>query len=748
MIDILHHHDHASVLLDGDLDWPRTHNLLHAIESAVDHYQYGLVEIRIRSRGGSNEPLEYLLECLRTWREKGVRFRTRALGRTSSAPALLLALGDERTADSQVNLRFHGASMYRRGDVNAEESAAINTRLTRDNEAMIGWLVERALAGTCSDREHGAEEADREVLEGLCLGAAPDPAATPPTRIRTLATALGQTVDDAIGKHDTKSLSHLYRRLFQLDRPISGKLARSLRLVDRVAETGQASPHASSIPISPAPRPTPFASPAGEIGRETLLRHVLVLGDDRSSVTHLCLAPLVAALARAPRSQVGPVLVLDPGPELHSALRCVARDRIFALEPDSLVFDLMPASRSLGPVLDSGHWMSGAAKVLERTLAFLPGSPARFLRDDSGRVVDPVVRDGTNLARSVLGFVLMVTSQDNPQAEDRHLDEDRPGWLPATIIERAHGRDGERGPNVLALTAWILDTEIRHVSARVAGAATRASGSGGCEEGDLARGLRDGAEALSSAGDYAHGVLSVARTIVRPFATALAARALYVGCEPALESAEALDIPALISGDTPRFIVYEPRQDGSDHLTAMALKQLFLESVLDIPGWAPAGAEAPLRGYIARDVERFATDVDFAFLDRARLAGAFAVLTSRSVSAIEHGFRGVPGRDALFSHLWSAAGSKLVLRSTDPRTQELTRGLAPRRPALPEVLDVRPLSGLAPDECYVIGVDGRFERRRLATWTDPGPEHVDPRSPHRGVEFVTPTIWARRQGST
>ena len=104
--------------------------------------------------------------------------------------------------------------MYRRGDVNAEESAALNERLTRANDAMIGRLVERALAGTCLACEHGAEEADREVLEGLCLGAAPDPAATAPARIQTLATAVGQTVDDAIGEHDPKSLSHLYHRLF------------------------------------------------------------------------------------------------------------------------------------------------------------------------------------------------------------------------------------------------------------------------------------------------------------------------------------------------------------------------------------------------------------------------------------------------------------------------------------------------------------------------------------------------------
>ena len=543
-ISFVHARDHADVLFVGTLDWEAAHELVTTLETVFDHYFYRQVELLVSSPGGDTRALAYYLNAVRNWSNKGIRFRTRVISTAASAGAFMV---------------------------------------TRANDAMIGRLVERALAGTCLACEHGAEEADREVLEGLCLGAAPDPAATAPARIQTLATALGQTVDDAIGEHDPKSLSHLYHRLFQLDRPISGKLALTLRLVNRVAETGHASPDAPGIPSSPASKATPFASPAGEIARETLLRHVLVLGDDQSSVTHLCLAPLVAALARAPRSQVGPVLVLDPGPELHSALCSVAHDRVFTLEPDSLVLDLMPGSRSLAPVLEAGHWMSGAAKVLERTLSLVPGSPARFLRDASGRIVELVVREGTNLALSVLGLVLMLTSQDKPRPEDRHPEGDRYGWFRADLVEHAHGDDGKRGPNVFALASWILDAVVGHVPARVAEAASGASGPRGREERELARGLRDGAEALSAAGDHAYGVLAVARAIVRPFATPLAGRALYVGCEPALESAEALEVPALMSGDTPRFIVYEPRDDGSDYVVAMALKQLFLESAQTSP---------------------------------------------------------------------------------------------------------------------------------------------------------------------
>ena len=125
---ITHHQHHATVVLDGDIEWPVIHGVVHAIEDAVDYYHYTLIELRVRSLGGSNEALGYLLERLDAWREQGVRFRTRALGRTSSGAALLVALGDERLADPAATLRFHGASMYRDGDVNAEVSAAVVSR--------------------------------------------------------------------------------------------------------------------------------------------------------------------------------------------------------------------------------------------------------------------------------------------------------------------------------------------------------------------------------------------------------------------------------------------------------------------------------------------------------------------------------------------------------------------------------------------------------------------------------------------
>ena len=319
-----YHRNFASVLLDGDIEWPLIHAVARAIEDAVDYYHYTLIELRVRSLGGSNEALGYLLGRLDVWRELGVRFRTRALGRTSSGAALLVALGDERVADPGASLRFHGASMYREGDINAQVSAALHDKLTRANERMVGRLVDRVLEGPHTLGEGAAQATDREVLEALCMGAPPDPGGTAPARLQVLADALGKTVDVAIGQRDRKSLVHIYGRVLQLDLPLSPRLCATLGLLDRTAaQDSSASLVYDAAPSSPTSS-IPFASPTGELARETLTRNILVLGDDATAATRLCLAPLLAALARAPEGEVGPVLVLDPSAELRAVLKTVA----------------------------------------------------------------------------------------------------------------------------------------------------------------------------------------------------------------------------------------------------------------------------------------------------------------------------------------------------------------------------------------------------------------------------------------
>ena len=257
-------------------------------------------------------------------------------------------------------------------------AAALHDKLAKANERMIDRLVDRVLAGPHVPGEAGAQATDREVLDGLCMGAPPDPGGTAPARLQMLATALGQTVDTAIGDRDRKSLAHIYGRLFQIDRPISPKLAATLGLVDRaVAKDGALSRSHDTGTTYPS-FSIPFASPTGELARETLIRHILVLGDDATAAARHCLVPLVAALARAPDGEVGPVLVLDPAEELTGSLHNVASDRLQVLKPDRMALDLMAGAPSLPQALDAGRWTAYAAPTLRVPgiicVAFSPSS--------------------------------------------------------------------------------------------------------------------------------------------------------------------------------------------------------------------------------------------------------------------------------------------------------------------------------------------------------------------------------------
>ena len=56
MTHITHHQDHATVVLDGDIEWSVIHDLVRTIEDAVDYYCYTHASrFSVRSLGGSNE---------------------------------------------------------------------------------------------------------------------------------------------------------------------------------------------------------------------------------------------------------------------------------------------------------------------------------------------------------------------------------------------------------------------------------------------------------------------------------------------------------------------------------------------------------------------------------------------------------------------------------------------------------------------------------------------------------------------
>ena len=736
---ITHHHGYASLLAAGTLNWKRCRELEDAVHAAVREYGYDLVELVVASPGGTVAAVRSLLSTLERFRDDGVRFRTRVRSIASSAGALIVVLGDERVAEPHARLEFHFTELYRPGRLSASRAASIERSLARADERMVELIVERVFEGPVREVEHGAEASDRAVLVALC-----DPASElDDLQTWTIAEGVGQCIVRIVEDGDREALAKIYRRLLEVDSSISARLARTLRLVDRISPLDEGAPVSSEPPSLVVPEWEALHPPAGEVPREALCRHVLVLGESGSGKTDSCLKPLVAAMATAPSDRVGGALILDPDADLAPVVRSLAGDRLHVVDTERAVVNLMAGrSRSLEDHLARGAWLTAAALVVHRSVAFVPSSPARVLDELSyGAPADfdaHLHHEATALVLDLVALVLFVLSPSTP-ARERWLahDAEASGWV-AELEHRAHGTPDARGPSIVAIAAWALESAVapagdsrcqtayaeRTLLSRM-GEAILVLGSGipGDETRELGRDLVRHRGTIGGSGLDAR-ILAAAHRICTPFATPPVSHALYFGCEPgyapAPERTPDLAAAAATHGDGP-FIVFTPAVDGSDRLVGDALAMLLVEEAQGRLVRTAESSSVPLVGLVVdridRALERAGLAAVASLLDSGR--GAFAVLAARSVADVERALGGGAEGEARFASLWSAAATKILLRSTDPVLGKCLVDLSPDRPKLPAPARVRPLSTLTPGECFAVHADGRIERRRMTPF-DPG----------------------------
>ena len=761
-ITYAHGGDHAVVAFTGELDWDAVRELVDTVELLVQEYFYGAVEILVSSTGGNVRAFEYYLGRQAEWRRDGVRIRTNVLSEAASAAALLVSLGDERIADPGATLSYHCIHMSPEG-VNAETTAAISSVLREMDEGFIARLAARGLECRV-EVAHGAEKADRELLRELwpVLVREGSGGGDPPTKVRRLARAAGRYVDQAVRGGDGDALVRLYRRLFETECRLSARLAVTLRLVDRIGSDPVAAKAGAGDEGLTVPEWAVLHPPDGTVPRGSLTRHMLVLGETGSGKTASCVLPVVAAMARAPRRRLGCSLIIDPKREIGRALRVLAPGRLDEVDPKRAALDVMAGPRwCLEDDLEAGRWLTAARRILCRVASFVPSSPARVLMDHQvgGSNSEFFNREGTALVLAVLAIVLMVTDRRTPEPE-RWLAEDVDAFAWADdLVERARAVD-ER-PNALALAAWVLEGPVMAHSpahgfvlhsdpdddgpflrapattpgwllARVARAALGTLCREPGEGRDLCERILGYWSSMVGTGDQYHGVRAVASLVCSDFAAPSIARTLYFGCEPGYASArsngDGLDFARLVAADGPgTLVLFQPARDGLDNLMAISLKALFFEAVLDDPDRAAGRADLPLVGYVADEFHRFVTSDlvhgEQSFLDTCRSHSAFCVLACQSVAAIAHSLAHGGGTHeqnrSSVEILWQNTASKLVFRSTDPQTAGRVRDLSPARSRLDPVVQVRPVSTLAPGECYAVLADGRFERRQLGRFVEP-----------------------------
>ena len=750
-VDFEHRHDHAVVNFSGPITWDSAHDLVGAITAIVDHYFYTEVELVVSSAGGNLGALGHYLDALQAWRRRGVRVRTRVVSLAASAAAIMVCVGDERIAEPRACLVFHQSMARPEGTISASDTQELHTALRRMDRRLISLMVERALETTARVPAR-AERSDRRVLETLAAGLSTGEA---PRKVSALARLLGDLVERAVESKDRKTLSRLYGRLAEIDVPISAPLARTLRLIDRIGDAPRERSVKSGESGLLIPQWRALYPPAGEVPREVLARHTLILGETGSGKTASAILPVVAAMARAPRDRLAAALIIDPKRELLSTLARLAPQRLHHVTAQTSVLDVMQGPRwRLDEDLAAERWMSAATRILFRIASFLPSSPARVLgAHGASKSSDEFFeREGSELLLSVLSVVLMVTSRDAPPPGE-WLDHDAEArtWV-ERLIERARRA---AGPNIIALAAWLLDSPVltfphtdnddppapqdAWLLARIATAARWLWGSEPGEARDvLDRIVGYWAPTASIDRQYA-GVRSTARTVCMDFSSPAIAHSLYFGCEPGYRSRppEVDFLGAVSRHGAGRLMLFQPSRDQLDDLVAIALKACFFEAVLDDLDRATGASDLPLVGYVSDEFHRFVTSDrvhgEQSFLDTCRSFGAFCVLATQSVASLEHALAQGGGSqrqdETAIEILWNNSGNKIVFRTTDPKTSSRLQELCPHRPGLAGVARVRPVSTLTSGECYAVLADGRFERRQLDPYVEASPERAVHREP-------------------
>ena len=280
---------------------------------------------------------------------------------------------------------------------------------------------------------------------------------------------------------DRKALTCVYQALAETDLAISAPLARTLRLIDHVGVPEPHNAQPAGTPGLTIPQWRMLHGPSGNVPREVLTRHALVLGETGSGKTASAILPVLAAMARAPCERLGAGLIIDPKRDLAPMLQRLAPQRLHHIASEDIVLDVMGGQHSrLDADLAARRWVSAARRILLRMSSFLPNSALRVMgpHERSGGNSEFFDQEGTRFLTDVLAFILMVTAPAAPLPDDWLKNVETPFEdtidpdLPEQSLDdvdpvRKWGRElhararasanHARGPNIIALCRWALE---------------------------------------------------------------------------------------------------------------------------------------------------------------------------------------------------------------------------------------------------------------------------------------------------
>ena len=720
-----------TIHFSGPLDDDNCIELIDRIRVLRDDLFYSEVQLRLASPGGQLSALKYFADSLRGLQAGGLTIFTHAITKVGSAAAVLLSLGDVRTAHRKSLLLYHtGRVPGMGGAITAKSAESLATALTSADDEIVSLLVDRAALSPPPEADTPPDLFalwDWQVIGRL----SPGNARKPETKLRRFRRRVAEAF-----KTPAK-LGKLYSEFCTLDAPISPYLARELGLIDRVGDGNSDTQEQGAATDDGGLAVPEWAAlyTTGRVPRAALTRHTLVLGESGSGKTVSGVLPILSALARE-GSPVSCALVIDPKWELLPVVRGLAGAdcsvRVVRAGVDSV--NVMAGARSVAEDVSNGQWMAAAGKILARTAGFAD-SPGRIF---AGKPTSSArnafwENEGARLAQCVLAFTLLISRSGllaKLQSNTEDLCQETRDKL-ADFGKFAGLGDDTGAPafNVVAIAHRALGelfvtSRRSSMPAMVVIEALRKQGTADDDTDAIHKEVSywDG---VSGAVNQYVGVLGEARVCLAAFADPAPAKSLFFGVEKVKAT---VDFTSDVGADTVAtgrsIYVYQPALSSEDALVAKCLKGAFFESVLASPDRRDRGAKMPLAIYIADEFHRFVTSDDAhgeqSFLDTARSFGAACVLATQSDASLRHALAlaGEPAPDTAIRIILTNTATKLVFRSSEHGVRYLLDGICPGS-GPHRVTAIRPPSTLRPGECYASLPDGRFERRQLKPFEPP-----------------------------
>ena len=424
VVNVKYRPDRAVVQVSGVIEEEMILPLVAVLKQLHFEFHYVHIEMEVSSPGGQVPALTYLVSTMDALRAKGVRFTTRALLNCASAAANLVSLGDYREASINSTFLYHQVRAIGETIVTVQSARQLLSDADEIDGEFSDRMARRARQSRPARPAPGIQDfsgSDWRTIVYLLIGtgaagALPEGNGKKTNR-RQLLAQLRRHVAACLKDDNDAPLARLYRKLFELDAPISAALALTLRLVDAIPELA---PRAKQS-MAPADYLTiPEWAPLhqhGQVPRSLLCRHTLVLGETGSGKTLSGVLPAVRAVMAPENPSVGCALVIDPKREIKAHVAQLSHDAVDVIFIDvhraakRPVMNLMAGelAAEVDADLEQDRYLDAARRLLVRAASLSPTSPARVLAGLPGHRRDSYWEsEGSRLAQTLLALALMI----------------------------------------------------------------------------------------------------------------------------------------------------------------------------------------------------------------------------------------------------------------------------------------------------------------------------------------------------